>query len=154
MRRFFSSLIAVVVLCLTGCAHIPSSVEPPEVTLADMLPAGSTLFEHRINVGLRVRNTNDFSLSVYGIRCALTVNGRPLLRGTSRERVSIPALSSRVLRLEGVVTALDLLQQFRGMSTREDPTYDLTGEIYLSRDLRRSVSFARKGALPAFPGTP
>ena len=156
MRSIMVSMAVVIglVFGLTGCAHLPSSVEPPEVSLADLRPVGSTLFEHRVDIGLRVRNLNNFSLPLYGIRCALDVNGRPLLQGTSRENLSIPALSSSVVRVEGVVTSLDLLRHFGELPGDKGVRYHLTGTAYLTRDLSRAVPFSYEGAMPSLFSAP
>jgi LEA14-like dessication related protein len=147
-------LLLSCLLWSVGCARVPADLAPPTVTLADLRPAGSSLFEHRFDMGLRVRNDNGFTLPLYGIRCLLEINGRPLLQGGSREPVSIPPLSSRVVRVQGVVTALDLLGQLRGLQPGREVSYLLSGTAYLTSDLRRSVPFVRKGILPSFPFAP
>lgn len=117
-----------------GCARggsLPSSLLPPAVTLADLQPLETTLFEQRLQVALRVRNANDVALPVRGIRYTLHVDGKLLAQGASEEHLTVPALADELITTTATTTSLALVRQLRGLSRDAEADYALSGALFL-----------------------
>ncbi|MFK7090652.1 LEA type 2 family protein [Chromobacterium violaceum] len=87
---------ALLLLSLAGCGSM--GLKKPEVSLSNIEPGSSTLFEQNFAVTLRVANPNPIPLNASGVDFELVLGGEKLGGGSSQQAVSIPS------RGEGMVT--------------------------------------------------
>lgn len=102
---------AVIVATLTGCAGVPSGMQPPTVTIADIGVGNAGLFEQQFNVKLRIQNPNPDDFRVNGIAFDLDVNGQPFAKGVGGQTVTVPRFGSDFMAVEAVSTLGGLLKQ-------------------------------------------
>ncbi|AXE30721.1 hypothetical protein DK842_12955 [Chromobacterium phragmitis] len=93
MKRIATALL---LLALAGCGTI--GLKKPEVSLSNIEPGSSTLFEQNFAVTLRVANPNPVPLNASGVDFELLLGGEKLGAGSSNQPVAIPS------RGEGTVT--------------------------------------------------
>ncbi|ERE02296.1 MULTISPECIES: LEA type 2 family protein [Chromobacteriaceae] len=87
---------ALLLLSLAGCGSM--GLKKPEVSLSNIEPGSSTLFEQNFAVTLRVANPNPIPLNASGVDFELMLGGEKLGGGSSNQPLSIPS------RGEGAVT--------------------------------------------------
>lgn len=133
---------------LAGCAGIPAgaTVEPPQVTLADIRPIGAGLLEQRYEAVLRLRNPNAFDVPLSGLRYTLDLNGQPFGGGSTNDRVTLPRLGETTIAVESATNIVQLLAQLNALRAG-GLTYDLRGDAFLSGGGDRSVPFEAGGRL-------
>ena len=118
-------------LILTGCTTLMFQAEPPEVLVSDVKPLGSTLFEQRLQVDLRVRNPNNFDLDVTGLDFTLSLNEQRLARGLASQSVIIPRLGEAILTVETTTSTLDIFQQLLQLTSGENIAYQISGVLHV-----------------------
>ena len=134
---------------LGGCASLGVG-EPIEVNVANLTPLPSTAYEHRLRVDLRLRNPNDRSYQIDGVRFVLDVNGRRLASGVSDQKATLPRLGETVVSVTTTTSLLDIVNQLVTIgeqSQRERPSFDylLRGRIFVSHSWG-GLDFSRKGS--------
>jgi len=134
------------VALLAGCAS-GREAPAPEVALEGVEPLGGGLLAQRLAVRLRITNPRETDLTIDGLRARLAVNGRPLARGVSDARLTVPRLASRTLTLEATASALEVMRQVFGLSADADLDYSLDGTLFLAGNGRAPVDFAQGGTV-------
>lgn len=144
-RRIAAAALAVALA--TGCASMVAGREPVEVSIAAIAPLPSTAFEHRLRVDLRLRNPNNRSYEIEGLRFVLDVNGQRLASGVSSERATLPRLGEVVVPVITTTTLLDLVNQIVVFGQQRQPRFDyeLRGKLFLA-GLWGSISFEHSGS--------
>ena len=141
-----------------GCAQrgVFGHVEPPDVTLANLVPVGASPFEARVRADLRLQNPNDFPITFDGMRFDLEVNEQPFLRAVSDQEITLPRLGETVVSVEGTTTTLSLWRQIRGLAS--DPAagirYRMEGRLFAIEPRRTGVDFEREGKIEGWGGSP
>ena len=110
----------------------PEGLQPvsPEVLLVNIVPLGTTMFEQRLKVDLRVRNPNDFDLEVTGLDFTLHLNEQRLARGLMNTASTIPRLGDAVLSVETTTSTLDVARQLLTFRHDRDLTYQVDGIVH------------------------
>lgn len=133
-------LLAVVTLFAVGaCSSLPPDARPPRVSVAEVDLKSLGMFEQRFDVGLRLRNPNDFDLKIEAIDFELEVNERPFATGLTRTSALVPAISSTIVRVEAVTESRNLMRQFRtlpGEMLRKGVPYRIKGRVKIDRASR------------------
>ncbi len=142
MMPSWTAILAI--LLLAGCASWFLKGESPEVLVTNITPLDATAFEQRLQVDLRIRNPNDFDLTMTGIDFTLNLNGKRLARGLGNKEVTIPRLSDAVVSIQTSTSTFDIIRQFLSLSEKQDLAYDISGVLH-SRDGR--VPFNNSGVL-------
>ena len=142
MMPSWTAILAI--LLLAGCASWFMKGESPEVLVTNITPLDATAFEQRLQVDLRIRNPNDFDLSMTGIDFSLNLNGKRLARGLGNKEVTIPRLSDAVVSIQTSTSTFDIIRQFLSLSEKQDLAYDISGVLH-SRDGR--LPFNNSGVL-------
>ena len=136
-----------VLAMLSGCAALPGTMEPLNVTLADVKPAQFGLLEQEYAMKIRVQNPNGREIPVQGLSFALDLNSKPFAKGVSSQAVTIPAFGEVLLDVKAISTLGGLLDQLGTL--REGPperiTYRLQGR--LAPGGGSSLPFDSSGAL-------
>jgi LEA14-like dessication related protein len=109
-------LIVLFALGLAACSGLPFNAVAPKVSVADVAIKSLSLFEQRLDVGLRISNPNDFDLTIEALEFELEVNGRPFANGLSRASIRVPAVASAMLRVDAFMQSENLIQQFKTLS--------------------------------------
>ena len=112
--------------------------------VTNITPLDATASEQRLQVDLRIRNSNDFDPVVTGIDFKLNVNGEHLARSLANEELTIPRLSDAVIPVQTGTSTVDLIRQFLTLSQKQDLSYDTSGVLY-SKDGR--LPFKNSGVL-------
>jgi LEA14-like dessication related protein len=139
---------------LAGCASLGLGGEPLDVNVVNLTPLPSTAFEHRLRVDLRLRNPNDRSYEIDGLRFALDVNGSRLATGVSSETATLPRLGEVVIPVTTTTTLVDLVNQivaFDRMAAQERPRFEfeLRGRVFLANSWG-GIDFERTGSQDEF----
>ncbi|MBI3144219.1 MAG: LEA type 2 family protein, partial [Pseudogulbenkiania sp.] len=81
------TLKLLLTLLLAACSTL--SWQKPQVTIADIQPGKSTLFEQTFTLTLRVQNPNNRTLSAQGLVFDVAVAGEKLATGVSPQAIEI-----------------------------------------------------------------
>lgn len=148
LRRHLNRLLGLLcVLTLSGCATLPGTLTPPEVSLADLRLIDVGLFEQRFGLSLRVLNPNEVDIPVEGLSFTLELNDTTFATGVSNESVTIPRLGEAVVDVQAVSTLTGLLHQLRRLSQGEQGiTYRIHGTLSTGGMLG-GVPFDRRGEI-------
>jgi LEA14-like dessication related protein len=130
-------LLALIVL-VSSCAGLGPGMEPPGVNLARISVQEVRPLETVFLLDLRVHNTNDAPLPIGGVDCDLEVDGRHLATGVSDTDTTVPALSSKTVRMAVYASSLGMagviLDRMRGPDqngTGRKLGYTLRGRLHL-----------------------
>jgi len=131
-RRIAIAHALVASAALLGCATLGGG-EPVEVHVVRLVPLPSTAFEHRLRVDLRLRNPNDRSYEIDGLRFVLDVNGRRLATGLSNEPATLPRLGEVVIPVTTSTDLLDVVNQIVAFGRDPQPQFEyaVRGKIFL-----------------------
>ena len=145
-RQFLAAALSLAVAGCAGAGLGGRSLEPPEVTLADVQFRGAGLLEQRLGLVLRLTNPNEEELALDGLRVKLEVDGEPFASGTSSENVTIPGLGEETVTVEAVSSTADVLGRVTGLAGLNDLEYRLTGTAFL-RNSDRKLPIEQEGAI-------
>ena len=151
-RRRFLPLAALLV---TACATVPSDIEPPKITIANIVPKEVTVFEQRFDVQLRIQNPNNQELEINGLRCDIELNDKEFGNGMSGQKVKIPRFGSEVVNVEVITGLGSFLRQFQefNKSGVGKVRYRLKGTAFVEAPGSFKLPFDEKGevdfAVPA-----
>ena len=157
MARLIAFAGLWVALALPGCASWFMKGESPEVLVTNVTPLEASAFEQRLQVDLRIRNPNDFDLTVTGIDCRLDLNGNRLARGLGNKELVVPRLSDAVTSVETSTSTLQVVRQFLSFSNDQPLSYHVTGVLYTKEGrlpFENSGVLLEKGTLSGSSTTP
>ena len=138
-------------LLAAGCAGLPGERPNLDVSLVNLVPRDISPLEQVLDISLRVRNPNNYAVTLTGARFDLDLNGRPLLRGLSNARIEIPRLGSALMKAEGATTTLGLIKQFFEFKPDQPLRYKLKGVAFTGGMLGESLPFESSGELDLRP---
>lgn len=140
-------LLAALLLNLAACASLGGR-DPLDLQVVGIEPLPGEGFELRMAMKLRLQNPNTTPLDFHGIALELRVNDRPLARGVSDQRGSVPAFGETLLVVPVSISALSALRQALGVAEQarlERVPYVLRGK--LGGGLLGSRRFSDTGSL-------
>lgn len=122
-------------LFLTGCAL--TSLESPEVTLADVQVGEIRNFETVFLVQLRVLNPNQKPLEIEGLSCEIELDDRKFASGLQGARQTIPPYGTALVPVEVYASVIDMVGSAIGMlksaskneKELKDVNYKLSGTV-------------------------
>jgi LEA14-like dessication related protein len=146
------TLMLCCAVTLTACSFFGGYQETPRVSLVSIQPLEMGLLEQRYGLQLRILNPNDNEIPVKGLSYSIEINGHEFAYGVSRQPVSIPAFSEALLDVEVVSNLLNVLQQFKEMSSENNDSlhYRLRGKLSLAKSLAK-LPFNVEGKLTYLP---
>jgi LEA14-like dessication related protein len=147
-RLLLIGIWAALTLWTTGCANLPATTTPPNLSLVSIEPVEVTPLEQKYHVKVRLQNPNDHALEISGMSYVLEVNGQPLLKGVSDESVMVPRFDESIIELSGVSTLFGFVRQFQALQERKTQGmhYRLSGKLSLDNRFG-SVPFNYEGTL-------
>lgn len=144
-RPFLRSLLGSGLLLLAACAAIPTHVDPPRVSVADVRLTGGNLFEQRYHLKLRMDNPNPYDLPLERLTYRISLNGQPFSSGSSTQPVVLPKNGSAIVDLNGSGSIASLLGQLaQGSTTSGRLHYALDGTVKLQH-VPVTFPFSRSG---------
>lgn len=96
---------------LGGCATLPTDIQAPSVSLADVSILDAGLLEQRYRLVVRIQNPNSFELPIDGVSYELELNEKPFAQGVSSQGVTVPRFGSETLSLDAVGSTAGFLRQ-------------------------------------------
>jgi len=132
---------------LLGCSALGPAIEQPEVFLLRITPLESTVFEQRVETEFRLRNPNDIDLAIDGLDLTVKVNGTRLARVLSSDAVTVPRFGEATLTATASSSTLDVLRQISALRRTQDPSYEISGYVYLGDRFRRRLRLDTSGRL-------
>lgn len=137
----------------SGCATVPSDIEPPKISIANIAPKDLALFEQRFDVQLRIQNPNDKELGINGLRCDIELNGKEFGNGMSGERVKVPRFGSEVVNVEVITSLGSFLRQVESLGNAGNSgnaagnkfIYRLKGTAFVDSPSSFKLPFDEKG---------
>jgi len=133
---------------LAGCGTLHSSLERPEVYLLRITPLESSLFEQRLDTEFRLRNPNDVDLAIDGLDLVVKVNGQRFVRVLSGDAITVPRFGEATLRATASTSTLDVLRQVSALGRTQEPSYEISGYVYLGDGFHRRLRLDTSGRLP------
>jgi hypothetical protein len=97
------------------------------------------LLEQQLDVGLRIRNPNEFPLEVNGIRFAIELGGEPVATGQHDARFTVPAAGEREVDVRAHAQSLAMLRQLIDLDA--DFSYQVDGKLLLDNTQADEVDF-------------
>ena len=136
---------------LPGCSAFGPPIERPEVALLNVRPLESTAFEQRVETELRIRNPNDVDLEITGLDVKIELNGKRLARVLSGDAVKVPRFGEATIKAIASTSTVAILRQVatmqKGGAAAQDPSYAISGYVYLGGGLGRRVKLEQAGKL-------
>lgn len=139
--------VALAALLLTSCAGLPTSIEAPQVSLAEVTLDEATLMQQRYTLKLRVENPNPVTVPIRSIAYDVRLAGADFASGATPSAFSVAAKDATLIEV-GVTT--DLLQTARQLMTflsgRPDSIdYALSGEVAVDLPFIDPIPFTKSG---------
>lgn len=153
-RTHFGAALRATLLCLTlvtGCVIPGFGMEPPNIAVLDVRPISGGTLEQRLELDLLVQNTNNFDISIDGMRLRLDLNGQPLGRAVSREAFSVGRLDEARVTVEASITFLDVARQLlsagsqQSLDSRPSFEYRVAGDVFIVEPRSTRLSFEDAG---------
>jgi LEA14-like dessication related protein len=120
------TLLAVGVL---GCTSM-GSIEPLEVTLANLNVTEVTLFETTLIAKLRITNPNPEAFTIEGASFKLYLKDKKVGTGTSKESFTVDRLDSHVVDVIFHMNNASALLRLKDILEDDDVSYGIRGGLY------------------------
>ena len=133
-------VMLVVAAVVSGCAGLPSGMQAPSITVADLGIGNAGLFEQQFNLKLRVQNPNPDEFRIDGIAFELDINDQPFARAVGNQVLIVPRYGSAFLQVEAVSTLGGIVRQFGRLVAGDKPA--------LKYRIKGSLSHANGARLP------
>lgn len=120
---------ALLALLLTACGSM--GLKKPQVSLSNIEPGKSTLFEQNFTVTLRIANPNAIPLQASGMDFDLMVGGEKLGGGLSNQPISIPANGEGLVPLQVHTSLAAWIRQLANWQQlpRRKLGYEIKGQL-------------------------
>jgi len=145
LRRLFLACLAILLVCvgLSGCASLPRA-DAFDVSLVNLSPAQSTVFESQLVVTLRYTNESNTPLALTGSRHKLYLNGRAVGTAVSGEHLTIPALATTTQDLTLSLSHFALVGLVREVQSTRAVRYEIASTLYLG-GISRGLNATHEG---------
>ena len=147
VRTQFAVLPLTVMLCLTACATVPSDIDPPKISIANIAPKDVAVFEQVFDVRLRIQNPNDQELGINGLKFDIELNDKEFGNGMSGQQVTVPRFASEMVNVEVITSLGSFLRQFQELnkSGAGKLRYRLKGTAFVVSPTSFKLPFDEKG---------
>mgnify|MGYP000653871636 CR=1 FL=1 len=134
-RRLPAFILVLVIGLLSGCSALKyQTAEAPRVSLASLGIQELGLVEQRFDVGLRLRNPNDFALPIAGVEYQVELEGESFASGMTNDRIELPAMGEQVISLGVTTSLISNLQRLRRWQSAPPDSlpYTVSGRVKLA----------------------
>ena len=129
MRRLSLLVVVVLVVGAIGCTSM-GSIEPLEVTLANLNVTEVTLFETTLVAKLRITNPNPDAFTIEGASFKLYLDDKKIGMGTSKESFTVDRLDSSVIDVIFHINNASALLRIKDILEDDDVSYGIRGSLY------------------------
>jgi len=129
VRRLSLLVAAVLVVGAIGCTSM-GSIEPLEVTLANLNVTEVTLFETTLVAKLRITNPNPDAFTIEGASFKLYLEDKKIGMGTSKESFTVDRLDSSVIDVIFHINNASALLRINDILEDDDVSYGIRGSLY------------------------
>ncbi len=138
-------------LLLAGCQS-PSSVGEIAVTVVDIKPTGSSLFESRAIMTLRFINENIMPVAFSNSTHKLYLNGTYVGNAVNNQPVGLAPTSTQTLEVALFLENLKLINQLSRLSQSNEVSYRLTSTLsYQAGDEKDKIKADTSGSIDLTP---
>ena len=138
---------AALAALMTGCSSM-ASIEPLELTLADLEVSEVTLFETTLLARLRVMNPNPEPFVIDGGSFKLTLDGRKVGWGTTPGSFSVDRLDSVVVEAVFHINNASAALRLKDVLQQKVVSYGVTGSLFTQGTFgTRKIRVDREGRL-------
>lgn len=128
--------------------------ESPHVSVVNLRPVALQLLEQEYAATLRIQNPNNSTLRIEGLSFKLELNGSPLARGVSNQKVTVPAYGESKIDVTMVSGTLGIIRQIQALEQQKQSLdYRLSGKLSLTGHLL-PLAFEREGTINFAPQSP
>lgn len=136
-------------LALAGCAGIPRDLQTPEVSFVSLRAVEASVFEQKLEMRLKVRNTNAIELPVNGLEVDIELAGEPFAHGVSAREFVVPAQGEAEFDMLVTANAAPALLRIAGGDRKSrEIDYRLKGKLSTRIGMLRTIPFEQAGNLP------
>lgn len=142
-----SCLVAVLMLAVAACSSVPTHKPiAPEVSIAAVKPINVSLSGQKLLFTLRVKNNNNYDLPLKSMQFIASLAGEEIARGSSSDRVNIPANGEAMVDVAVIAGLSALADQIRSITSSDAQAieYALKGLVRLS-NWPVAIPFTYKG---------
>ncbi len=143
------NVLFIVTMLLFACTGSYIRPEPPIISVIGLETQEVGIIQQQYRLTLRVKNPNNFDVTVKNINFDMFVNGKHLVSGESSDAVRIPSGRSAEVELDvttGLYQLINQLKQLEKVVMHGSMPYELKGNIRLA-DVRSGYKFTAKGDL-------
>jgi LEA14-like dessication related protein len=123
-------ILAALVAGLLGCASM-ASIEPLDVTLANLNITEVTVFETTLVAKLRITNPNPEALSIEGASFKLYLEDKKVGSGTCNEAFSVERLDSTVIDVLFHLNNASAVLRLKDILEDDEVRYGIRGGLFL-----------------------
>lgn len=123
------TITAILAVCAVACSSM-GSIEPPDVTLADLNVTEVTVFETTLVAKLRITNPNPEALTIDGGSFKLYLEDKKVGTGTTKETFTVDRLDSSVVDVVFHINNASALLRLRDILEDNDVSYGVRGGLY------------------------
>lgn len=120
---------AAVAMASAACSSM-TSLEPLQLTLADLEVTEVTLFETTLLARLRVTNPNPEAFTIDGGSFKLTLDGKKIGSGTTPESFSVDRLDSVVVDAVFHINNASAVLRLKDVLQQREVSYGVTGSLF------------------------
>jgi hypothetical protein len=106
-------------LLLGGCAGMPTSLDPPKVSMESFSSLPSESGAPRFLIKLRVQNPNQQTLDIAGVSYSIALMGQEVVTGVSNDVPVIEGYSEGIVSLEANLKLLQVLRLLASLGQAE-----------------------------------
>jgi LEA14-like dessication related protein len=135
IKKPAAALIAATIfsalLFVSGCQNIRkyTDIRTPKITVNKVKVSSISFSEITLNAEIIIDNPNPFGFNVAGIDYKLSANGKTLLKGVKKERISIKSSVKNSVYLPLTLSYSDIYKAFSSFKNKDEIKYELTAGI-------------------------
>lgn len=119
----------ITLVTLAGCSSM-ATIEPLEVTLADLKITEITVFESTLVAKLRITNPNPEACTIDGGSFKLLLDDKKVGSGTASETLTVERLDSAVIDAVFHINNASALLRLQNILREEEVTYGIRGSLF------------------------
>ncbi len=150
MRLLRLIFLLTLLLGLAGCAVLQEQLKNPEVAVQKVDITRLSLTDMDLGVQLGIDNPNPFGIALAGLDYRVEIEGQPLIRGQSDQRVKVASGGKSQLTLPLSLHYQDMADGLGALLRQDRVAYTLSGKLDFGLI---SVPYSHRGELdlPSLP---